>query len=179
MGHASTPRRGRHPNGSGKCPPSRKIARMMTSGRHHLSKSRQHNRHAGQARSAATVQDCPLLDPFASMVRSGEDDGLADWLYRAKAIRLWRVLCSVAQSRWPEAACGQSSRSLRDSQKRKGRSQKRLRIVSIMSAKLSRSPVSGRAWIVSIISAAATSSSSVMHCGCAAAAMSSVRPQPA
>lgn len=66
-------------HGSSKCPPSRKIARMMTSGRHHLS-NRQHISRAGRTRSAASGQGRWLLDAFTSMIRNGEENRLAGWM---------------------------------------------------------------------------------------------------
>lgn len=73
------------PQGTGKCPPSRKIARMMTSGRHHLSKA--DSIFVAQVENALPqlAQDRRFLDAFTSMVRNGEEDGLADWLDQAKA----------------------------------------------------------------------------------------------
>jgi len=73
------------PHGSGKCPPSRKIARMMTSGGHHLSKA--DSIFVAQVEHALPqlAQDRQLLDAFTSMVRNGDEDGLAAWLEQAKA----------------------------------------------------------------------------------------------
>lgn len=73
------------PHGSGKCPPSRKIARMMASGRHHLSKT--DSIFVAQVEHALPqlAQDRRLLDTFTSMVRNGEEDGLTAWLDEAKA----------------------------------------------------------------------------------------------
>lgn len=73
------------PQGTGKCPPSRKIARMMTSGRHHLSKA--DSIFVAQVEHALPqlAQDRRLLDAFTSMVRNGEEDGLAEWINHAKA----------------------------------------------------------------------------------------------
>lgn len=73
------------PQGSEKCPPSRKIARMMISGRHHLSKA--DSIFVAQVEHALPqlTQDRRLLDTFTSMVRNGEEDGLTDWLAQAKA----------------------------------------------------------------------------------------------
>ena len=74
--------------GSGKCPPSRKIARMVTSGRHHLSKADSiFVAQVAQIEHALPqlAQDRRLLEAFTSMVRNGAEDGLADWLDKAKA----------------------------------------------------------------------------------------------
>ena len=76
------------PQGSGKCPPSRKIARMVTSGRHHLSKADSiFVAQVTQIEHALPqlAQDRRLLEAFTSMVRNGAEYGLADWLDKAKA----------------------------------------------------------------------------------------------
>ncbi|MFG6596147.1 hypothetical protein ACGYK4_16480 [Sulfitobacter sp. 1A13368] len=64
--------------GAGKCPPSRKIARMITSGRQHLSKA--DSIFADQVEHALPqlAQDRRFLEAFTSMVRNGVEDGLAD-----------------------------------------------------------------------------------------------------
>ena len=72
------------PHGSGNCPPSRKIARMMSSGRHHLSKTDSIFVTQVEHALPQLAQDRRLLDAFTSMVRNGEEDGLADWLDQAK-----------------------------------------------------------------------------------------------
>lgn len=58
---------------------------MMTSGRHHLSKADSIFVVQIEHALPQLAQDHRLLDAFTSMVRNGEDDGLADWLDQAKA----------------------------------------------------------------------------------------------
>jgi transposase len=57
---------------------------MMTSGRHHLSKV--DSLFVAQVEHALPqlAQDRRLLDTFTSMVRNGDEDGLAAWLDQAK-----------------------------------------------------------------------------------------------
>lgn len=69
--------------GSGKCPPARKIARMMTSGRNHLSKADAITVAQTEGAVPALAQARALTERFATMVRNGEDGALADWLDEA------------------------------------------------------------------------------------------------
>ncbi|MCD1620886.1 transposase [Salipiger manganoxidans] len=58
---------------------------MMASGRHHLSKADSIFVTQDEHALPQLAQDRRLLDAFTSMVRNGEEDGLADWLDQAKA----------------------------------------------------------------------------------------------
>ena len=64
----------------GRCPSARRIARMMTTARDHLSRSDA----VTVARIEAVVPDlaaaCALTGRFANMVRNGEHDNLEEWL---------------------------------------------------------------------------------------------------
>lgn len=72
------------PLGSGKSPPSGNIARMMTSGRHHLSKADSICVAQIEHALPQLAQGRLLLDAFTSMIRNGEESGLAAWLDQAK-----------------------------------------------------------------------------------------------
>lgn len=73
------------PHGSGKCAPSRKIARMMASGRHHLSKTDSIFVTQVEHALPQLAQDRRLLDAFTSMIRNGEEDGsLTGWIRRRR-----------------------------------------------------------------------------------------------
>ena len=67
----------------GRCPSARRIARMMTTARDHLSRSDA----VTVARIEADVPDlaaaCALTGRFANMVRNGEHDNLEEWLSEA------------------------------------------------------------------------------------------------
>ncbi|MFJ1293595.1 transposase [Paracoccus yeei] len=71
------------PTGSGKCPPSRQIARMMTTGRHHLSKSDSILVTQVEHALPALSQARRLLDAFTTMVRNGDAAAMAGWLEEA------------------------------------------------------------------------------------------------
>lgn len=71
------------PTGSGKCPPSRQIARMMTTGRHHLSKSDSILVTQVEQALPALSQARRLLNAFTTMVRNGDTAAMAGWLEEA------------------------------------------------------------------------------------------------
>lgn len=68
------------PTGAGKSPPARRIARLLTVGRNHLSRA--------DAVQVARIEEAlpalavarELTDRFTDMVRNARDDALADWL---------------------------------------------------------------------------------------------------
>jgi transposase len=73
------------PTGTGKCPPTRKIARMMTSGRDHLSKA--DSVFVAQVEHALPrlAQARRLLDTFTTIIRKGDRASLEGWLEEANA----------------------------------------------------------------------------------------------
>lgn len=67
-------------SGSGKSPPARRIARLMTLGRDHLSKADAVLVARIEAAVPALAVARTLTDRFTDMVRNGRDDALAPWL---------------------------------------------------------------------------------------------------
>uniref|UniRef100_UPI0035940EC4 transposase n=1 Tax=Pseudogemmobacter lacusdianii TaxID=3069608 RepID=UPI0035940EC4 len=73
------------PSGTGKSPPARRIARLLTVGRNHLS--------SADAVQVARIEEAlpalavarELTDQFTDMVRNARDDALADWLDDAES----------------------------------------------------------------------------------------------
>jgi transposase len=76
------------PTGTGKCPPTRKIARMMTTDRHHLTKADSVLVAQLEHALPELAQARRLRDEFAEMVRNGECSALARWLEDARASEL-------------------------------------------------------------------------------------------
>ena len=72
------------PCGESKCPPSRKIARMMTAARDHLSKAEAVMVARIEAAIPSLAATRLLTDRFAAMVRNGDTDALANWLADAE-----------------------------------------------------------------------------------------------
>ena len=82
-----------HPATGGKCPPARRIARMMTTARHHLSKADAITVAGIEASVPALVTSRDLTERFAEMVRHGRAEQLPDWLTEAET----SVLSSFAR----------------------------------------------------------------------------------
>jgi transposase len=82
-----------HPATGGKCPPARRVARMMTTARHHLSKADAIAvvRIETAVPTLATARD--LTERFAEMVRHGRPERLSDWLTETET----SVLASFAK----------------------------------------------------------------------------------
>jgi transposase len=70
-------------SGSGKCPPARRIAQLMTSGRDHLSKSDAVLVAQVEAALPALAVARHLVDRFVAMVRNGTAGDLGRWLDEA------------------------------------------------------------------------------------------------
>ena len=70
--------------GTSKCPPSRKIARMMTTGRHHPTKADSLLVAQIEHTIPALAQARQLLDDFTDMVRNGDGTSMAGWLEQAR-----------------------------------------------------------------------------------------------
>ena len=71
------------PNGMGKSPPARRIARLLTMGRDHLSRADALQVAQIEAASPALATARALADRFTEMVRNGREDVLANWLDEA------------------------------------------------------------------------------------------------
>ena len=71
------------PKGMGKSPPARRIARLLTMGRDHLSRADALQVAQIEAASPALATARALADRFTDMVRNGREDVLASWLDEA------------------------------------------------------------------------------------------------
>lgn len=70
-------------SGSGRCPPARRIAQLMTSARNHLSKADAVLVAQVEAALPALAATRMLVDRFTAMVRNGMAEDLAGWLDEA------------------------------------------------------------------------------------------------
>jgi transposase len=77
-----------HAQVAGKCPPARRIARMMTTARHHLSKADAITVARIEAAVPALSAARDLTEHFAEMVRHGRAEHLPDWMKEAEASAL-------------------------------------------------------------------------------------------
>lgn len=82
-----------HPVTGGKCPPARRIARMMTTARHHLSKPDAITVARIEAAVPGLAAARELIERFVDMIRHGRADLFPDWLTEAET----GVLASFAR----------------------------------------------------------------------------------
>lgn len=83
MGNTPTPSRAGGAPGTGKLPPARKIARLLTVGRDHLSKADAIQVARIEAALPALATARGLTDQFTDMVRNAREDALETWLDKA------------------------------------------------------------------------------------------------
>lgn len=83
------------PNGTGKSPPTRRIARLLTMGRDHLSRTNAVQVARIEAALPALAVARVLTDRFTDMVRNAREDALADWFEEAEHSMIAPVACGL------------------------------------------------------------------------------------